>query len=63
MTENLMKPRLSWDHLRLILNVKGEVRKNYYFTMAIKNHWSVSELKEKIQNFDYEDTTLFWSEK
>ncbi|MBR2862865.1 MAG: hypothetical protein IKB97_04820 [Bacteroidaceae bacterium] len=48
-------PKLSWDHFRILLTVRGETRKNFYYDMCIKYKWSKEELKQKIKDMYYED--------
>lgn len=48
-------PELGWDFLEAIIKVRGETRKNFYYDMCLKHHWSLQELKERIKDMYYED--------
>jgi len=45
---------LSWSHLRYILPIKNESKRNYYINLCIKQTISVRQLIEKIKSNEYE---------
>jgi predicted nuclease of restriction endonuclease-like (RecB) superfamily len=45
---------LSWSHLRYILPIKNESKRNYYINLCIKQNLSVRQLIEKIKSKEYE---------
>ncbi len=48
-------PELAWEYFEVLLKVRGEVRKNFYYDMCVKHGWSVNELRERIRDMYYED--------
>lgn len=45
---------LNWSQNLVLLGVKEELEKEFYFTMAIKEKWSVRELERQIKTSYYE---------
>ena len=45
---------ITWTHLRHIIPIKNENKRNYYINLVNENGLSVSELKEQIKNNAYE---------
>lgn len=46
--------KLSWSHYRLLLIVKKDDAREFYYKEAIKNNWSVRQLEREIHNISYE---------
>lgn len=46
--------QLSWSHNRLIMNIKDEIKRNFYLEESIKSNWSVRQLERQINSFYYE---------
>lgn len=46
--------QLSWSHNRLIMNIEGETKRNFYLEECIKANWSVRQLEWQINSFYYE---------
>ncbi len=49
--------QLSWSHLKLILPIKEEGKRNYYINLTVKNMLSVRELKKTIKDKSFERLT------
>lgn len=45
---------LTWSHLKYILSLKDDNKRNYYINISIKQNLSVRQLKEKLKNNEYE---------
>ena len=45
---------LSWSHIRRILPIKNETKRNYYINLCIKNNLSERELTKEIKSNSYE---------
>lgn len=45
---------LSWSHIRRILPIKNETKRNYYINLCIKNKLSERELTKEIKSNSYE---------
>ena len=46
--------KLSWSHLKIILPIKEESKRNYYINLCIQNTLTVRELINEIKNNSYE---------
>ena len=46
--------KLSWSHYRLLITVKNNEAREFYFKEAIRNNWSVRQLEREIHNISYE---------
>jgi len=55
---NLLLTRLSFSHFIELLNTDSPLRRSFYEIQAIKNNWSVRELKRAIESMQYERTGL-----
>ena len=49
-----LRDKLSWTHYRLLLSVKNNEARNFYFEQAITNNWSTRQLEREIHNISYE---------
>ncbi|MBO6195318.1 MAG: DUF1016 family protein [Bacilli bacterium] len=52
-----VRQQLSWTHIKTILPIKEDGKRNYYINLVIKNGLSVTELQEAIRNNSYERLT------
>lgn len=50
--------QLSWSHFVELLPLKDELKRDYYFTLASANRWSVRQLRKEIDGMLYERTAL-----
>ena len=50
--------QLSWSHFVELLPLKDELQRDYYFTLASANSWSVRQLRKEIDGMLYERTAL-----
>ena len=50
--------QLSWSHFVELLPLKDELQRDYYFTLASVNRWSVRQLRKEIDGMLYERTAL-----
>ena len=53
-----LSPLLSWSHFIELTNVKNELARNYYTTLSKIEHWSVRELRDRINSMLFERTVL-----
>ncbi len=49
---------LSWTHILLLLPIKDKLKRKFYATLCIKEHWSTRTLSERINSMLYERTAL-----
>lgn len=49
-----LSPQLTWTHIRYLLPIKNENKRNYYYNLVIKNNLSVRELIAEIKSNSYE---------
>ncbi len=49
---------LSWTHIRTLLPIKDELKREFYATLCLKEHWSTRTLQERINSMLYERTAL-----
>jgi predicted nuclease of restriction endonuclease-like (RecB) superfamily len=50
--------KLSWSHLRTIMYIDDETKRDFYITMAINEHWSVRTMNERINSMLFERTLI-----
>lgn len=50
--------KLSWSHLRLIINMDDSLKREFYIEMCKLENWSVRTLQDRIQSMLYERTAL-----
>ena len=53
-----VRRQLSWTHLRTIMFMDDELKREFYLTMCAHEHWSTRELDEKIDGMLYERTAI-----
>ena len=49
---------LSWTHIRTLLPIKDNLKRKFYASLCVKEHWSTRTLKERINSMLYERTAL-----
>lgn len=50
--------QLSWSHLRLLLSLNDQIKREFYITMCADQKWSVRTLKSKLDGMLYERTVI-----
>lgn len=50
--------QLSWSHLRLIMFIEDELKRDFYIEMCKIERWSVRTFRERIQSMLYERTAI-----
>lgn len=55
---DLLISRLNYSHFIELLKVEDPAKRQYYELNAVKNHWSVRELRRAINSFMYERSAL-----
>ena len=53
-----LSPLLSWSHFVELTNVKNRLEREYYIQLCQIEHWSVRELRDRINSMLYERTAL-----
>lgn len=53
-----VRRQLSWTHLKTIMYLNGELKREFYLEMCAHEHWSTRELNEKIDGMLYERTAI-----
>jgi predicted nuclease of restriction endonuclease-like (RecB) superfamily len=53
-----LSPLLSWSHFIELTNVKNDLARSYYTELCKIEHWSVRELRDRINSMLYERTVL-----
>lgn len=53
-----LSAKLSWSHLLELIKLKDSLKRNFYLTMCINEHWSVRILKDRISAMFYERTAI-----
>jgi predicted nuclease of restriction endonuclease-like (RecB) superfamily len=49
---------LSWTHIKSIIYLKGDLKREFYATLCQKEHWSTRTLENRINTMLYERTAL-----
>ena len=49
---------LSWSHIKLLIALDDPLQRDFYGEMCRLEHWSVRQLKERIQSMLYERTAI-----
>ncbi|MCD6229529.1 MAG: DUF1016 family protein [Candidatus Diapherotrites archaeon] len=50
--------QLSWTHFKTIIYIKNELQREFYVQMCCVEHWSVRELRKKIDSMLFERTAI-----
>lgn len=50
--------KLSWSHFIELLTIKEEIKRVFYYTMALQENWSRNQLRKKINGMLYERTLI-----
>lgn len=53
-----LRSQLSWTHLRLIISMEDELKRNFYIEMCKMEKWSSRQLQDRIQSMLYERTAI-----
>ena len=53
-----LRPLLSWTHFRELIMVEDALKRQFYTEMCRIKHWSVRELRAKIDGMLYERTAI-----
>ncbi|HEV8287159.1 MAG TPA: PDDEXK nuclease domain-containing protein [Chitinophagaceae bacterium] len=53
-----MREQLSWTHIRIILSIKDEIKREFYLQLCIKERWKTRFLEERIDSMLFERTAL-----
>ena len=49
---------LSWSHIKSIIYLDNKLKRQFYATLCVKEHWSTRTLQERINSMLYERTAL-----
>ena len=49
---------LSWSHIKELIYVKDELKREFYLQMCRFEHWSVRQLRERVNSMLYERTAI-----
>ncbi len=50
--------QLSWSHIRLLISIENELKRDFYIEMSKMEHWSVRVLQERIKSMLFERTAI-----
>jgi len=50
--------QLSWSHIRLLISIDNELKRDFYTEMCKIEHWSVRVLQERIKSMLFERTAI-----
>ena len=50
--------KLTWSHIRLLLPIEDELKRDFYIGMCSLEHWSVRTLRERLDSMLYERTAI-----
>lgn len=53
-----LRTQLSWTHLRSIIPIEDELKRNFYIELCKIEKWSTRQLDERIQSMLYERTAI-----
>ncbi len=53
-----LREQLSWTHIRIILAIKDEIKREFYLQLCIKERWKTRFLEERIDSMLFERTAL-----
>jgi predicted nuclease of restriction endonuclease-like (RecB) superfamily len=53
-----LSAKLSWSHLVKLFYLEDELKREFYITMCINEHWSVRTLTDRINSMLYERTAI-----
>jgi predicted nuclease of restriction endonuclease-like (RecB) superfamily len=53
-----LREQLSWTHIRIILSIKEEIKREFYLQLCIKERWKTRHLEERIASMLFERTAL-----
>ena len=50
--------KLTWSHIRLLLPIDDELKRDFYIEVCSLEHWSVRTLRERLDSMLYERTAI-----
>lgn len=50
--------KLTWSHLLKLITIEDDLKRDFYITMCINEHWSVRTLTDRINSMLYERTAI-----
>jgi predicted nuclease of restriction endonuclease-like (RecB) superfamily len=50
--------KLSWSQIQVLMRIKDGVKREFYLTMSVNEHWSVRQLSERIDSQLFERTAI-----
>ncbi|OPZ92459.1 MAG: hypothetical protein BWY74_01574 [Firmicutes bacterium ADurb.Bin419] len=50
--------KLTWSHLRRLIYIEDELKREFYIAMSVSEHWSFRTLNERINSMLYERTQI-----
>ncbi|EYE89538.1 hypothetical protein Q428_01745 [Fervidicella metallireducens AeB] len=53
-----LSQQLTWSHIKEIISIKDELKRDFYATMCSTERWSVRTLRERISSMMYERTAI-----
>ena len=53
-----LSAKLSWSHLLKLITIEDDLKRDFYITMCINEHWSVRTLTDRINSMLYERTAI-----
>src|SRR4030095_3963662 len=53
-----LREQLSWTHIRIILSIKDNIKREFYLQLCIKERWKTRFLEERIDSMLFERTAL-----
>ena len=57
-TVHALRTQLSWTHIRSIIAIEDELKRNFYIELCKIEKWSTRQLDERIQSLLYERTAI-----
>ena len=50
--------KLTWTHLKRLIYIEDELKREFYIAMSVSEHWSVRSMNERINSMLYERTQI-----
>lgn len=55
---NALRTQLSWTHIRLLISIENELKRQFYIEMCKMENWSTRVLQERINSMMFERTAI-----
>lgn len=55
---NALRSQLSWTHIRTLIYINDELKREFYMRMCIQEGWSTRQLRERIDSMLFERTAI-----